>query len=153
MNKTFDRFAGLAFAAVGVAFMVLSKQLSTSAYGSEVGPDIFPFWLGLLLCLLSVRLLYETLKYKDGTKAGAPLDYKRFLIIFVSAVLYAWFIEDIGYVIGTFLFLVIGFQTMERGKWLTTIMIAGGFSFGVYYVFVKLLQGSLPGLPAWLGGF
>ena len=72
-------------------------------------------WLGIILILLSMRLLYETFKYKTETTAGMKLQYKKFLLFF-SAVLYAFLLRKIGYVISTFIFLLIAFQTMERGR-------------------------------------
>lgn len=151
MNKTFDRYSSIIYFVVGAAFMLFSRTISTSAYGSDVGPNIFPFGLGLILVLLSLRLFYETFRYPKNAKAAASLDVKKFGILFVSAVLYAYFLENVGYVIGTFLFLLIGFQTLEKGKWLLSIAISALLSIGVYYVFVEILQGSLPGFPVLLG--
>jgi putative tricarboxylic transport membrane protein len=151
MSKTFDRSASLFFLVIGLGFMFESRKISASVYGSNVGSDIFPFGLGLLLVLLSLRLFYETFRYKETGGETKPFDYKRFLIILVSAVFYGLFLEDIGYVLGTFLFLLIGFQTMEKGKWISSLLISGLFSFGVYFIFVEVLQGTLPGFPAWLG--
>ncbi|MCG7344173.1 tripartite tricarboxylate transporter TctB family protein [Sporosarcina sp. ACRSL] len=148
MSKTFDRYASIAFLLIGLLFVTESLKISNSAYGSSVGPKIFPLWLGIILMLLSLRLLYETFKYKaEGAASKEKLQYKKFLIIFVSAVLYAFLLEKIGYVISTFIFLLIAFQTMERGRIVPTIIIAAVFSFGVYYFFSELLGGSLPGFP------
>ncbi|MEW9700500.1 tripartite tricarboxylate transporter TctB family protein [Paenibacillus sp. SI8] len=152
MNTTFDRYAGIAFFAIGIAFVVGSRSISTSAYGSNVGANIFPMILGSFLALMSIRLIYDSFRKKQTEKSKEKLDYKRFGIIFISAVLYAYFLEDIGFVISTFLFLMIGFQTMERGRVWVSLLIAAGFSYGVYYLYVNLLDGSLPGFPAWLGG-
>ena len=66
-----------------------SSAISSSAYGSTVGPNIVPFGLGALLVLLSLRLFYEVLKTKDQGSKGGKLDYKKFLIIFAAAFLYA----------------------------------------------------------------
>ncbi len=151
MNKQFDRYASLLFFLIGSGFMWESKKISESAYGSVVGPNIFPFALGLILVILSLRLFYETFQYKNEENENATLDYKRFFIILIAALLYALLLEDIGYVISTFIFLIIGFQTMEKGGWLKTLLISGLFSFGVYYLFVVVLKGSMPGFPAWLG--
>lgn len=147
MNKKFDRIAGIAFLLVGILFLVESQKISESAYGSSVGPKIFPMWLGIILIALSLRLIYETFKYKSEGSKKEQLQYKKFLIIFVSAVLYAFFLEKIGYVVSTFLFLLIAFQTMERGKIIYSVIISAFFSFGVYYFFSELLGGSLPGFP------
>ena len=64
MNKKFDRFTGVAFLLIGIMFLIESQKISNSAYGSSVGPKIFPMWLGIILIALSIRLLYETFKYK-----------------------------------------------------------------------------------------
>lgn len=152
MNSTFDRYAGIAFFAIGLAFMVGSFSISTSAYGSNVGANIFPMILGAFLSLMSIRLIYETFRKQHAAKRKEDLDYKRFVIIFIAAVLYAYFLEDIGFVISTFLFLMIGFQTMQKGKVWVSLLTAACFSYGVYYLYVHLLDGSLPGFPSWLGG-
>ncbi|KEO84003.1 tripartite tricarboxylate transporter TctB family protein [Tumebacillus flagellatus] len=152
MNKTFDRYASLVSLIIAAAFMIESRNISSSAYGSNVGPNIFPFGLGLIFALLSLRLFYET--FKDSKRDGETrekLDWKRFLIIFAAAALYAFFLEEIGYIVGTFAFLLIGFQTMQKGKWLSSILISALFSYGVYFVFVQVLQGTLPGWPVWFG--
>ncbi|MGN7387315.1 tripartite tricarboxylate transporter TctB family protein [Sporosarcina sp. SAFN-015] len=148
MSKTFDRYASIAFLLIGLLFVIESMKIANSAYGSTVGPKIFPLGLGIILILLSLRLLYETFKYKTETTTSEKLQYKKFLIILVSAALYAFLLEKIGYVISTFLFLLIAFQTMERGRIVPSLIIATVFSFGVYYFFAEFLGGSLPGFPS-----
>ncbi|MEK3883196.1 tripartite tricarboxylate transporter TctB family protein [Paenibacillus sp. PL2-23] len=150
MNQTFDRYASVVFLLLGIGFMWQSAGISAASYGSTVGPNIFPFGLGLALVLLSIRLFYEALRIKAAERGKERLDYKRFFIIFGAAFLYAFFLEWIGYVIGTFAFLLTAFQTIERGRWLKSIIIAALFSIGVYAVFVVLLEGSMPGFPSWL---
>lgn len=147
MSKTFDRYASIAFLLIGLLFVIESMKIASSAYGSTVGPKIFPLGLGFILILLSLRLLYETFKYKKEAASSEKLQYKKFLIILVSAALYAFLLEKLGYVISTFLFLLIAFQTMERGRIVPTLIIAAVFSFGVYYFFAEFLGGSLPGFP------
>lgn len=147
MSKTFDRYASIAFLLIGLLFVIESSKIASSAYGSSVGPKIFPLGLGIILILLSMRLLYETFKYKSEAATTEKLQYKKFFIILGSAALYAFLLEKIGYVISTFLFLLITFQTMERGKIVPTIIIATVFSVGVYYLFAVFLGGSLPGFP------
>jgi len=152
VNKRFDRYASITFLAIGIFFMAESRNISESAYGSSVGSDIFPLGLGLILVLLSIRLFYETMRAKDkGSNSEAKPDYKRFGIIFAALVAYVFLLEPIGYVISTFLFLLIGFQTLERGKTLLSVIISAAISIGVYYVYVTVLQGTLPALPEWLG--
>jgi putative tricarboxylic transport membrane protein len=149
MSKTFDRYTSILFLIIGTAFVTESNGISKSAYGSSVGPDIFPKILGVILIFLSLRLFYETFRYTVQNGSKQKVDYLRFFIIFIAAVFYAIFLESLGYVITTFLFLVIGFQVMQRGGWVKTLLISGAFSLGVYYLFVEVLKGSLPGFPTW----
>ncbi|MEH7332557.1 tripartite tricarboxylate transporter TctB family protein [Neobacillus drentensis] len=149
MAIKFDRVASIVFLAVGVLFIVGSRHISSSSYGSVVGPDIFPFILGILLVLLSIRLFFEANQSKGATGNKEKLDYKPFLIIFVATLLYILTLETIGYVITTFLFLLVCFQTMERKKLIMSIIISAAFSGLVYFLFVDVLKGTLPGWPIW----
>lgn len=147
---SFDRYASVIFALIGTAFLFESRNIATSAYGSEVGPNVFPFLLGLILILLSVKLFLESFKsVQNKNNDREKLMVKRFLIILIASILYASFLETIGYLISTFVFLFVSFQTMEKGGWVKNVLIAGAFSFCVYYLFVVVLKGSLPGLPIW----
>ncbi|MEC0247443.1 tripartite tricarboxylate transporter TctB family protein [Paenibacillus chitinolyticus] len=151
MNKTFDRYAGIVFLLIGAVFAWQSTTILDSAYGSAVGSNLFPLGLGVILVLLSIRLLTETLRYKEEKSEKTRLDYKRFFIILTAAAAYCLLLEPLGYVITTFAFLLTGFQTMERGKWVKSILISAIFSVGVYVLFVQVLRGSLPPLPDWMG--
>ncbi|MEH7493513.1 tripartite tricarboxylate transporter TctB family protein [Neobacillus niacini] len=149
MAIKFDHIASVLFLAVGVLFIVGSKQLDSSSYGSAVGPDIFPLILGSALVLLSIRLFYETFinKIHQGTKE--KLQYKPFLIIFGATLVYILSLETIGYVISTFLFLFVCFQTMERSKVILSLIISAVFSGLVYFLYVEVLKGTLPDWPIW----
>ncbi|MED3690184.1 tripartite tricarboxylate transporter TctB family protein [Peribacillus butanolivorans] len=149
MDMKFDRFAAVVFLAVGVLFMIGSRNLSSSSYGSSVGPDIFPFVLGLVLAALSIRLFYEAYRSKRQESSKEKLEYKPFIIILLSTLIYILTLETFGYVITTFLFLFVCFQTMERSKWVTSLIISAGFSGIVYFLFVNVLKGTLPGWPIW----
>jgi len=152
-SRLFDKYTSIVLLLIGITFVWQSRNISESSYGSNVGPDIFPAGLGILLILLSIRLFYEVMKSPIDNKVDADKlrpDYKRFLLILGAAFLYAYFLEEIGYVIGTFIFLLFAFQVIERGKWLSSLIISAAFSCVIYYLFVQVLQGSLPGFPEWL---
>lgn len=149
MDIKFDRFAAAMFLTVAVLFIFGSTQLSSSSYGSEVGPNIFPLFLGIILALLSIRLFYETFQNQKQESNEGKLQYKPFLIIFVATLLYILTLEMLGYIITTFLFLLVCFQTMERTKLYTSLIVSALFSAAVYYLYVHVLKGTLPGWPIW----
>lgn len=149
MAIKFDHVASVLFFAVGVLFIVGSKHLDSSSYGSAVGPDIFPLILGSALVLLSIRLFYETFITKNHQGTKEKLQYKPFIIIFAATLVYVLTLETIGYVITTFLFLFVCFQTMERSKVFLSLIISAVFSGLVYFLYVEVLKGTLPDWPIW----
>ncbi|WP_462409392.1 tripartite tricarboxylate transporter TctB family protein [Neobacillus sp. Marseille-QA0830] len=149
MDIKFDRFASVLFLAVGVLFIIGSRHIASSSYGSVVGPDIFPLMLGIILVLLSIRLFWETFLYRGPQGERGTLQYKPFLIIFLATLIYVLTLETIGYVITTFLFLLVCFQTMERANVLKSIIISALFSGVVYILYVEVLKGTLPSWPIW----
>lgn len=151
MKKTFDTIAGCAFLVVGLFFVVGSQGISRSSYGSNVGPDVFPFGLGIILMLLAVIVIYQARRLKDNAKEKGARDTKRLGFLLLATVVYVFVFETLGYVISTFGYLVFVFQLMERKRLITSIAISAFFSCFVYYVYVTVFQGTLPPLPVWLG--
>lgn len=151
MKKTFDTIAGCVFLVVGLFFVVGSQGISRSSYGSNVGPDVFPFGLGIILMLLAVIVIYQARRLKDNAKEKGARDTKRLGFLLLGTVVYVFVFETLGYVISTFLYLVFVFQLMERKRLFTSIAISAFFSCFVYTVYVTVFQGTLPPLPVWLG--
>ncbi|TDR32367.1 tripartite tricarboxylate transporter TctB family protein [Hydromonas duriensis] len=157
MSRRSDFIASLCFFLTGAFFVVASSHLADNVIGGAVTPATFPKAFGALLCFLSVILLLETLKKKateskqQHTQHAEDEKYhRRFFIILSSMVLYILLIEPLGFIISTFLFLVVSFQAMERGNIGKTVAIAGGFSLVLYFVFIKLLEASVQSWPSFL---
>ena len=106
-----------------------------------------PLFLSVVLTFLSVINLAAAMRSKSPEKKVNWLDYKQFVIILGLLVLYVFLLEPLGYVISTFLFLMAGFQTMEKGAYGKSALIAAVFSGGIYYIYVEVALGVLPGLP------
>ncbi|XZF76661.1 tripartite tricarboxylate transporter TctB family protein [Bacillus sp. AL-1R] len=149
MNKKFDRLAAIIFLITGITFILESRSIAATAYGSVVGPNVFPFMLGCALSLLSCRLFYETFSYKEKEKEAVQYHYKQFFIILISAILYALLLEKIGFIISSSLFLIVAIQTMERGNRIKSLSISLGYSFIIYFIFVDVLKGTLPVWSIW----
>ncbi|MCU0918501.1 MAG: tripartite tricarboxylate transporter TctB family protein [Planctomycetes bacterium] len=142
----FDRYASILFIALGVALFFYSQTLTSSFTGTSIGPKELPLFLAVALVITAVINLVAALRVKSpGGKKG--LDNWKFLIMVGLLLLYVFLLEPLGYVISTFLFLMAAFQTMERGGYLKSALIAGAFSGGIYLLYVKVALGVLPGLP------
>jgi putative tricarboxylic transport membrane protein len=151
MKKTFDTIAGCVFLVVGFFFVAGSRGISRSSYGSNVGPDVFPFGLGIILMLLAVVVIYQARRLKDNAKGKGARDARRLGLLLLATVVYVFAFETLGYVISTFGYLVFVFQVMERKRLIASIAISAFFSCFVYAVYVTVFQGTLPPLPLSLG--
>jgi putative tricarboxylic transport membrane protein len=143
----FDRYASLIFIALGVALFFYSRTLTSSSTGSSIGPQELPLFLAVALVITAVINLVAAVRAKSPERKGEGLEYRTFLTILGLLLAYVLLLESLGYVISTFLFLVAAFQVMERGAYVKSALIAGAFSGGIYFLYVKVALGVLPGLP------
>lgn len=142
----FDRVASIIFIALGVSLFFYSGTLTTSLGGS-IGPKEMPMFLSIALTIAAVINLIMVLKLKPVSNSGKNLDHEKFLKIIFALVAYIFLLEPLGYVLSTFLFLMFAIQTMERVYLWKSALVAGVFSGGIYYLYVKVALGSLPGFP------
>ena len=143
----FDRYASVVFIALGVSLWFYAQTLTTSSTGTSIGPKELPLFLAAVLTVLGFINLVTAIRSKPSEKKGQGLEYRKFLIILGFLLLYVFLLESVGYVISTFLFLMAGFQTMEKGAYWKSALIAAVFSGGIYYIYVEVALGVLPGLP------
>jgi putative tricarboxylic transport membrane protein len=142
----FDRYASVVFIALGVSLFFYSQTLTTSSTGGSIGPKELPMFLAVALTITAVLNLAAAIRSRSSEKKKG-LEYRKFLIILGLLLLYVFLLEPLGYVISTFLFLMGAFQTMEKGQYLKSALIAAAFSGGVYLLYVKVALGVLPGFP------
>lgn len=119
-------------------------------YYSKLGPGagFFPFWLGTFLGVLSFVWLVQVSKQSGKPKEGAFLPKEggigRILSVLVALVVLGGLMNLIGFQLAMFLFLVFLLMIPGRQKLLVTLIIALLGSVGVYHVFVRYLDVSLP---------
>jgi putative tricarboxylic transport membrane protein len=143
----FDRYASIVFIALGAALFFYARTLTSSSTGAAIGPRELPLFLAVALTITAVINLVSAVRAKSPQRKEEGLEYRQFLIILGLLLLYVFLLEPLGYVISTFLFLMAGFQTMEKGGYVKSALIAAAFSGGIYFVYVKVALGVLPGLP------
>ena len=147
MKKRFDRYASVFFLVLGVAVLIYSQTLTKNSFGSSIGPAAMPTMLSVLLIVLSIVNMINAFRGKLPEKTKGNLDYRKFLPFLAALLVYVLVLEPLGYVISTFLFLLVTFQIMQRGHYLKAVLIALAFSVGVYALYVGVAKGTLPPLP------
>jgi putative tricarboxylic transport membrane protein len=138
---------GLAFLAFSVYLVFESRQME---YYADLGPGpgFFPFWLGVLLAVLSVVWLVQV-----SVAPARPVDVGvfpdrwgtlRVVAILATLVLFGWAVDELGFQLTMLLFLAFLLTVLGRQNPTVTAAVALGGSFGVYYVFTRWLDVRLP---------
>jgi putative tricarboxylic transport membrane protein len=119
------------------------------------GPGFHPFWLGISLSLLSLFLLFDTLRRKDNKKEDeeTKLPEKKVLmrtgmILLITAGL-AFFMMSIGFIAATFAFIAVILIALEKYSVFKGVLYGAILSGAIFLIFRYWLNVDLP--KGWLG--
>lgn len=118
----------------------------SATFGPGVG--FFPFWLGVLMAILSILLILNTWQ-RPATPTQRSIFPGRRAFIAIVLVLtglagYIVLLEVLGFLLDTVLFTAFLLGVVEREKWKMTLLIATLTSGGLYVIFQILLGVNLP---------
>jgi putative tricarboxylic transport membrane protein len=148
INK-WGRVTGYVLLIIGAVTAWSSFHLSMGRWGRP-GPGFFPFGLAIVLIVLSLALIFLHWK-KDLTSSPfwPGRSWLRPLLGVAILVFYALFFDRMGFILTTFLFLIIWMWVIERLRWLTILSISIGTTVALYLIFNLFLEVPLP--PGFLG--
>jgi putative tricarboxylic transport membrane protein len=109
------------------------------------GPGYFPFWGGLLLGALSLILLVRSLRVRERFRTVA-IPWPALLLVLGALLGYLLFLETLGFVTVTFLFLLLLFRFGKTG-WIKSGGWAVIATTVAYLLFRFWLQVQLPRGP------
>jgi putative tricarboxylic transport membrane protein len=113
---------------------------------SKPGAGLFPFYLSVILLLLSLALFLKSLskesKMRDIVKIGSR--WKKLILSVIGLVAFAYVLKPVGFVLSSlFIFLLI-MKFVEGRTWKITLVISISFTVIFYFVSVKYLNIPLP---------
>ena len=145
--KQYDRICALLFLAIAAAAMVLSSYMPMGRTGKP-GPGFLPFWVGVILALLSIFLLVESVLRKG------PAEPAKFLagegrwpnVIWTAGSLlgYGFLIEVLGFVISTLILLLFLFRYIGNQKWWIACTGTSLVTLAAFLIFKVGLKVQLP---------
>jgi putative tricarboxylic transport membrane protein len=114
----------------------------------DPGPGFFPFGAGIALGLLSaVNFVLSLLdKSPKDKEAWYPRERWKTLVLILAAMLaYAFSLETLGFLTGTFLLLILFFRSTPKPQgWAVSIGGSVLLSLAAYVIFDVLLGSQLP---------
>jgi putative tricarboxylic transport membrane protein len=112
---------------------------------TEPGSGFIFFWSGLILVMLSLAVLVESLCSTEGIVQGTrEMNWVKIALVLLSLLLYAFFLERLGFVLTTFLLLSFMLGWIEQANWTRSLGIAAVAALGSFAVFELWLKIRLP---------
>jgi putative tricarboxylic transport membrane protein len=144
MRKTY-LIANIFWMVLAVAVCLESWQYNVGGLHTP-GPGFLPFYTAILLGILAFIALLQTLRESDGPASeiwGAVRFWKLTLMV-GSLFAYVLLFNILGFVVATFLLLLILFRVIEPYGWRFVLLSSLITITGTYLFFVVLLESRLP---------
>lgn len=142
---------GIASTTVGIIYSINAMTIPKAAVGNPLAPIYFPLGIGVLMGVIGVILIVQSLARGNSLSANEKRTskdkgYPKLIAITVAICLvYAFIFNRAGYLVSTLLFLgSILFLVNGRKGWLVNILVTVIFTFGIQYLFEKVLMIGLP---------
>lgn len=126
------------------------------SYQGVPGPSVFPTLLGITMGLLAAWLLVfpeesspEESSRVETTLTRAALRERlwaswRFYLMWSLLISYAFLMPNVGFWLSSTLLLILFILLLGEKRWYVAIFVAVFFTTALYFLFVKVLQVSLP---------
>ena len=146
MKKTNITVASVAlfWVALGILLCYGAIRLGVGS-ASEPGSGFIFFWSGLILVVLSLIAFAESLRNGEQANPGiGALNWRKIVLVLLALLLYAFFLERLGFVLMTFLLLSFLLALIEGAHWGRSLGVAGAAAGGSYAIFELWLKIRLP---------
>ena len=147
---TTNILTGIISIVLGLVYSITALRLPRMAMGDRLGPKIFPYFVGIVTIITGIALILQdrdpekrSKKAEFGFKEHKNL-WLNIVILTIAGIIFGLFIDELGYMIATALFMFSVSMLINKGKLVQNIVIAVLFSVVTYFVFGVALKLSLP---------
>jgi hypothetical protein len=132
-------------------WIIVSLFVCTGAIGlklgtpSDPGPGFLPFGAGALLGILALAHLLKVCLASSGGESGEflwrELSWRRCLSVVLAVFVYALLLPLLGYLIATFILMVVLFSLYDRRRWAIVVpssLLVIGITYLVFHVWLKV---------------
>ena len=146
--KAANLVAGIFTVVFGIAVYWLTLGFATQGLSPDpLGPTFFPRALGIGFVVLGLILVIAALRQKGGEKRTEPILSRgnlRMLAVIGLCALYYLFMDDIGFILATILFVAAVMVITGERTWWKMGVSALAVSLILYFLFREILKVMLP---------
>ena len=143
-----DFWSGVMFTAFGLGILAVARDYPFGTT-TRMGAGFFPTVLATVLAALGVIILVRACVTKRKDKVSG-LVLMPLLLVLVATALYGALVNEIGFIVATFLCVLIAARASRQGRWLSQVILAAGTTLCCYLIFIYGLGLPLPAIGAWL---
>ena len=112
---------------------------------TEPGAGFIFFWAGVFLVILSLIVLADSVRSsEESVRNTGEMNWIKIALVLLSLVLYAFFLEKLGFVLTTFFLLSFLLSCIEDTNWIRSLGVAGVAAMACYAIFELWLKIRLP---------
>lgn len=144
--RTADRIGAAILLALAIAYTATAAGRYTYWTATGPGSGFFPFWLGLVLAVLSTLLVVSAVRRPDPGPAWLPTGHgaARFVVVVLVTAVFIALMPLLGMVLGTAVFLAVLLRMLEGHSWRATVAVAVGAAVANWAIFVLWLKVPFP---------
>ena len=144
-TKTIAAGAGALFwIAVGLLACYGATRLGLGSV-TDPGAGFIFFWSGLVLMILSLIVLADSLRSSEDTvREMGEMNWTKIALVLLSLLLYAFFLERLGFVLTAFVLMSFLLGCVEGTNWFRSLGVAGAAALASYGLFELWLKIRLP---------
>jgi putative tricarboxylic transport membrane protein len=147
-HKKYDLTIRFFWLALGLFVVTYSYTLGLGKL-IDPGPGLLPFLLGLIFLILSSVRLVTVIRMREGDERGEgekKIEYWRIVLVVVALLIWAFVLEDLGFLIATFILMTLLYRAAGFSKWYTSLFWGLITVFVTYFVFSYLGVRFPPGI-------
>jgi putative tricarboxylic transport membrane protein len=141
-----DQITGIVMLVFSLIIAYTSWQMPQRVEFSP-GMGFLPFWLAVIMAVLSVLLLFDA-SMRKGASAGNPFPAPQALMNVVLVIaglgIYIAVLDTVGFAVSTILYIAFLLGIVQKERWLKTAIVSLLSTGGLYVVFEILLEVKLP---------
>lgn len=121
-----DAIVAILVIIMGGTIIYGSRKLGSEWTSDGPGAGYFPFYIGLILCISGVGVLYQALTSKDkNTEVFVDREsFRRVLSVLLPAAVYVGFIQVIGIYVASAVYIALFMIILGKYSWLKSVIIA-----------------------------
>jgi len=136
--------SALFWVAVGLLTCYGASRLGVGSV-TEPGAGFIFFWSGLILVILSLIVLADAIRSSaDAVREVGELNWAKIALVLLALLLYAFFLERLGFVLTTFVLMSFLLGCIEGTNWVRSVGVAGAAALASYAIFELWLKIRLP---------